>query len=129
MYTPAVLKWFQSELCKAHDCALKLFGEIGTMSIYEITAHAKRFHHTVTFDSLDNTISYTCKKFEFAGILCAHALKVLSTQNIKTIPSQYILKRWTHDIKEKSTKVSCPDAIDDDPKANIVTLQRIVSTA
>lgn len=120
VYTPSMLKWFQSELCKTHDYALKLFGEIGTMSIYEIIAHGKRFHHMVTFDSLGNTMSCSCKKFEFAGILCAHALKVLSTQNIKTIPSQYILKRWTHNIKYKSTKVTCPDAIDDDPKAKIV---------
>lgn len=67
------------------------------------------------------------KKFEFAGILCAHALKVLLTQNIKTIPSQYILKRWIHDIKDKSTKVSCPDAIDDDPKTKIVTRYRELS--
>ncbi|PRQ24833.1 putative transcription factor FAR family [Rosa chinensis] len=69
VYTPAVFKWFQVELCKAHDCTLKLFGEIGTMRIYEVTAHGKRFHHTVTFDSVDNNISCTCKKFEFAGIL------------------------------------------------------------
>ncbi|KAK9922597.1 hypothetical protein M0R45_031056 [Rubus argutus] len=92
------------------------------MSIYEIIAHGKHFHHTVIFDSANNIISCSCKKFEFAGILYAHALKVLSTKDIKSIPEQYILKRWTNDIRDKSTKVSCPDANNnDDRKAKITT--------
>ncbi len=42
----------------------------------------------------------SCKKFEFVGILCAHALKVLSFHNIKHVFDQYILKRWTKDSKK-----------------------------
>jgi zinc finger SWIM domain-containing protein 3 len=41
----------------------------------------------------------SCKKFEFAGILCCHALKVLDFNNIREIPEEYILKRWTIDAK------------------------------
>ncbi|XP_066165543.1 uncharacterized protein [Oryza sativa Japonica Group] len=40
-------------------------------------------------------VSCSCKKFEFVGILCRHTLKVLDHNNIKELPSHYILKRWT----------------------------------
>ncbi|XP_050379761.1 protein FAR1-RELATED SEQUENCE 5-like [Argentina anserina] len=102
---------------------LKLFSDIGTIRIYEVTAHGKRFHHVVTFDSGDNTISCSCKKFEFAGILCSHALKVLSENNVKTIPSQYISKRWRKGFKGERAKVS-PNANDDDQEAKIARRYR-----
>nr|XP_011457447.1 PREDICTED: protein FAR-RED IMPAIRED RESPONSE 1-like [Fragaria vesca subsp. vesca] len=124
VYIPAVFKWFQVELCKAHDCILKLFSDIGTMRTYEVTAHRKRFHHIITYDSVDNTITCSCKKLEFAGILCSHALKVLSANNVKTIPSQYVSKRWRKDIRDQMPKVSCPNPNDDDPKAKIARRYR-----
>ncbi|KAK9932877.1 hypothetical protein M0R45_020098 [Rubus argutus] len=81
------------------------------------------------FETEDDAHAFynSCRKFEFAGILCSHTLKVLSTKDIKSIPSQYILERWTKDIKDKSTKVSYPNAIDDDPKAKIVRRYRELS--
>ena len=120
VYTPKVIKWLQSEIVKGHDCDLKLFADIGTMSIYEVKAPGKRFHHTVTFDSKSNDVSCRCKKFEFAGILCGHALRVLSQKNIRKLPSQYILERWRKDVKAKTAKFSFPTATDDDPKAKMV---------
>ncbi|CAN0920091.1 Protein FAR-RED IMPAIRED RESPONSE 1, partial [Linum grandiflorum] len=41
-----------------------------------------------------------CKKFDFVGILCAHALQVLDKKNIKQVPEQSISKRWTKDAKD-----------------------------
>lgn len=80
--------------------------------------------NTVTFDSIDNTVLCSCKKYEFAGILCAHALKVLSTRNIKSIPAQYILKRWTKNIKAKSAKFTCNVSSENDSKVEIVRRYR-----
>ena len=41
-------------------------------------------------------VSCSCKLFGYLGILCRHALKIFDVMNIKeTIPSHYILKRWT----------------------------------
>lgn len=37
--------------------------------------------------------------FEFSGILCRHVLTVFTVSNVFTIPSHYILKRWTRDAK------------------------------
>nr|XP_028952715.1 protein FAR1-RELATED SEQUENCE 5-like [Malus domestica] len=120
IYTPAMLKWFQNELCKAHDCVLIFNGEIGSVRKYEIIPHRKNWHHTVTFDSTNNIVSCSCKKYDFAGILCAHALKVLSTRNITSIPTQYVLERWTKNIKSSSARVTINISSKDDPKANIV---------
>ncbi|KAL6289829.1 hypothetical protein ACE6H2_007339 [Prunus campanulata] len=106
VYTPKVFKLFQDELCKAYDCALHFNGEMGTISKYEVIPYGKNWHHTITFDSTNNVILCSCKKFEFAGILCAHALKVLSTRNVKSIPAHYILKRWTKNVKAMSAKIN-----------------------
>ena len=38
-------------------------------------------------------------KFSFLGILCSHALKVLDKKNVKRIPANYVMKRWTQDAK------------------------------
>lgn len=53
----------------------------------------------VTFDSINETIACNCKKIEFVGIQCRHAVKLFMSRQIHRLPSQYILKRWTKDIK------------------------------
>ncbi|CAL9004651.1 unnamed protein product, partial [Prunus brigantina] len=106
VHTPKVFKVFQDELCMAYDCALHFNDEMGTISKYEVIPYGKNWQHTVTFDSTNNVTLCSCKKFEFAGILCAHALKVLSKRNVKSIPTQYILKRWTKNVKAMSAKIN-----------------------
>ncbi|BBN70320.1 Far-red impaired responsive family protein [Prunus dulcis] len=115
VYTPKVFKVFQDELCKAYDCVLHFNDEMGTISKYEVIPYGKNWQHTVTFDSTNN--------FEFAGILCAHALKVLSTRNVKSIPAQYILKRWTKNVKAMSAKINSSSSTND-PKVEIVRRYR-----
>nr|GEV84777.1 hypothetical protein [Tanacetum cinerariifolium] len=41
----------------------------------------------------------SCKKFETFGILCSHCLKVFDAMDIKILPEQYIVKRWTREAK------------------------------
>ncbi|KAJ4771169.1 Protein FAR1-RELATED SEQUENCE 11 [Rhynchospora pubera] len=36
----------------------------------------------------------SCKEFESSGILCRHALRVLSLKNCFTLPDKYLLMRW-----------------------------------
>ncbi|XP_020409148.1 protein FAR1-RELATED SEQUENCE 5 [Prunus persica] len=123
VYTPKVFKVFQDELCKAYDCVLHFNNEMGTISKYEVIPYGKNWQHTVTFDSTNNVTLCSCKKFEFAGILCAHALKVLSTRNVKSIPAQYILKRWTKNVKAMSAKINSSSSTND-PKVEIVKRYR-----
>lgn len=58
-------------------------------------------HHTktdggcnVTWSQRDELISCSCNMFESAGILCRHALRVLSTLNYFQIPDHYLPPRW-----------------------------------
>ncbi|OAY82810.1 Protein FAR1-RELATED SEQUENCE 3 [Ananas comosus] len=46
-------------------------------------------------------VSCTCKLFEFYGLLCAHALKVMHYIEIYNIPPHYILNRWTKNAKKR----------------------------
>ncbi|XP_037449638.1 uncharacterized protein LOC119319253 isoform X2 [Triticum dicoccoides] len=40
--------------------------------------------------------------FNRTGILCGHGLKVLDLMNIKTLPTHYVLKRWTREARNGS---------------------------
>ncbi|XP_075674787.1 protein FAR1-RELATED SEQUENCE 5-like [Castanea sativa] len=99
VYTPAVFKLFNRELWLTWNCELHKEGEVGSMVKYKVISPRKSHQHIVQFDSLASTVMCSCNKFEFVEILCAHALKVLSLQNCKRVPNQYILKRWTKDAK------------------------------
>jgi hypothetical protein len=55
----------------------------------------------VIWNSLENNVSCSCRKFERCGILCGHALKILDVMNIKVLPKKYILKRWTKDARNE----------------------------
>lgn len=49
------------------------------------------FNVKVDQDPLD--VKCSCKLFEFRGILCRHAFRVLTQMGQYTIPSKYILDR------------------------------------
>jgi len=51
--------------------------------------------YKVIGNPLDQTAICSCNLFNRIGIMCAHALKVLDLMNIKSLTTQYILKRWT----------------------------------
>ncbi|PKU62158.1 protein FAR1-RELATED SEQUENCE 11 [Dendrobium catenatum] len=58
-------------------------------------------HHTkmdggrkVDWDSREEFVSCSCRMFEFSGILCRHALRVLSTINCFQIPDRHLPLRW-----------------------------------
>uniref|UniRef100_A0A803PZF9 SWIM-type domain-containing protein n=1 Tax=Cannabis sativa TaxID=3483 RepID=A0A803PZF9_CANSA len=119
VYTPAVLRMFEVDFSKAYSCVMELIAELGVMREYKLTPNGKSFHHTVKYDSSTDTAICSCKKFEFARILCSHILKVFSFHNIVKIPSQYILKRWTKHAKMGVTSSTFEIKQGDDPKASL----------
>ena len=100
VYTPAVFKLFNLGLWLTWDCDLHKDGEIGSVVKYKVISPRKSRQHIVQFDLLASTMMCSCNKFEFVEILCTHALKVLSLQNCKRVPNQYILKMWTKDAND-----------------------------
>jgi hypothetical protein len=56
--------------------------------------------YEVIGDPSKETVVCKCQQFDRIGILCAHALKVLDLMNIKSLPPQYVLKRWTREARD-----------------------------
>lgn len=73
----------------------------------------------------EGIISCSCHQFEFSGILCRHALRVLSTGNCFQIPDQYLPLRWRR-ISTPSTKLL--QTVPNDNTERIQLLQSIAST-
>ena len=115
LYTHTIFEMFQAQVWKAHDGRIEISGENGTISEFKVLSQGKTYYRTVTYDSINDSVSCSCKKFEFVGILCSHALKVLNFKAIVKIPRQYVLKRWTKAAK-KQIKVNFQDMSKVDPK-------------
>ncbi|RYR13795.1 hypothetical protein Ahy_B04g070599 isoform J [Arachis hypogaea] len=49
-----------------------------------------------------------CLLFESRGILCRHALSVLSFERVNKVSSRYILKRWSKNVKRRHTHQEQP---------------------
>nr|XP_027098939.1 protein FAR1-RELATED SEQUENCE 2-like [Coffea arabica] len=83
----------------------------------------------VVFNRNDLSVRCSCKKYENEGILCGHALKVFDTVGIKTIPPEYVKRRWT----KRARTGDCFDRrgreIMADPKAIISTRYRELAPA
>ncbi|WOL07647.1 protein FAR1-RELATED SEQUENCE 12-like [Canna indica] len=118
-YTPAAYKMFEREFELYMDCILYSCGEVGTVSQYKVTVEEKPKECLVKFDSLDGSLTCSCKKFEFLGIQCCHVLKVLDTRNIKELPPQYILKRWRKDAKNRGLSENMAFSFDGDPQSTV----------
>lgn len=73
----------------------------------------------------ESIISCSCHQFEFSGILCRHALRVLSTGNCFQIPDKYLPLRWRR-ISTPSTKPL--QTTQNDHAAKVQFLQNMVSS-
>jgi hypothetical protein len=119
-YTHRIYKLFEAEFldgCGATSCDESSCG--GTLLRFDITMQGRGSKMwTVLLDTSTMEISCDCRKFERMGLLCSHALKAFSLQNVDTIPDKYILKRWTKDARrsmynlsqEDSTQQECTEA-------------------
>ncbi|KAL6575795.1 hypothetical protein OROHE_000776 [Orobanche hederae] len=106
-YTNAIFKLFQDELRGMLYCNLSLHKVDGPISIFHVNDvvegkdghHRKRFVYTVQYDDVKCDVKCSCRYFEFKGILCRHITKILTENDVKEIPSCYILNRWRKNIR------------------------------
>lgn len=124
LYTPVVFEIFRREFEMFMDCMLFNCGEVDTISDYKVVVTEKPKEHYVRFDSSDCSVACNCKKFEFMGIQCCHALKVLDFRNIKELPLKYFLKRWTKDAKtgKKDGQMALVECAPRSPTANAINV-------
>ncbi|ONI25239.1 hypothetical protein PRUPE_2G291000 [Prunus persica] len=116
VYTPRAFEVFQRGYEKCLNIVVNQCSENGPLFEYKTNIFGKSREHTVTFNSSDDAVICSCKKFDSVGFLCSHALKVLDHMNIKVVPSKYILKRWTKNARLGSARENDVSSIRDNPK-------------
>ncbi|KAL8474171.1 hypothetical protein ACS0TY_030850 [Phlomoides rotata] len=101
LYTHAVFRKFQVEVLGAVACIPKREEQVDATITFKVQDFERNQEFIVTLNELKSEVSCICRLFEFKGFLCRHAMIVLQISGISTIPSQYILKRWTKDAKSR----------------------------
>ncbi|XP_014511681.1 protein FAR1-RELATED SEQUENCE 4-like [Vigna radiata var. radiata] len=62
-------------------------------------------YYRVQFDPVLKDITCSCLLFEFRGIICRHSLLVLGQEDVHNVPSKYVLRRWSKNIRRKHTLI------------------------
>ncbi|XP_074286319.1 protein FAR1-RELATED SEQUENCE 5-like [Silene latifolia] len=100
LYTKKIFARFQEELVGTLTFMATKVEENGEVIAYQVTKYGEDHRSFyVRFNVLEMRASCSCQMFEFSGILCRHILAVFRVTNILTLPSHYILKRWTRNAK------------------------------
>jgi hypothetical protein len=102
LYTPPIFEAFHGEYERSMVACTKVL-EGNDEYLVTIGSLDENFtfekEYKVIGDPLEQTSSCSCRQFNRIGILCGHALKVLDLMNIKSLPTQYVLKRWTREAR------------------------------
>ncbi|KAL9231087.1 hypothetical protein vseg_006350 [Gypsophila vaccaria] len=101
IYTQAVFKKFQAEILGAVACHPKRERQDDQTTIFKVRDFEKEQDFMVTWNEMKSDVSCICRLFEYKGYLCRHAMIVLQMCGLSMIPSQYILRRWTKEAKER----------------------------
>ncbi|GAB4855217.1 hypothetical protein Ancab_039754 [Ancistrocladus abbreviatus] len=111
-YTRKVFSIFQEELVETFAyTANKIEGD-GMISKYRVAKYEHdHIAYIVVVNISEMKANCSCQMFEYCGILCRHILTVFTVTNVLTLPSFYILKRWTRNAK------TAVDEKDADPKS------------
>ncbi|XP_022763840.1 protein FAR1-RELATED SEQUENCE 9-like [Durio zibethinus] len=100
LYTRRIFMKFQEELVETLANPATKIEDSGTVTTYRVAKFGEDHKaHTVSFNSFETKASCSCQMFENSGIICRHILAVFRAKNVLTLPSQYVLKRWTRNAK------------------------------
>lgn len=108
LYTRKIFLKFQEELVETFAYTANRIEEDGENSIFSVAKFEDdQKLYTVTLKQSELRANCSCQMFEYSGILCRHVLTVFMVSNVFTIPSHYILKRWTRDAKSSVVLDDC----------------------
>ncbi|MCH83980.1 protein FAR1-RELATED SEQUENCE 5-like, partial [Trifolium medium] len=114
LYTPTIFDLFQQEYELFEACSMKSNNIQTSIIDYTIVMEMNPGEWQVSFDLNNNLICCTCRKFENFGILCCHCISVFIHMRVKSVPEQYILKRWTKLARSETLPtVGVSDVIED----------------
>ncbi|PKI73298.1 hypothetical protein CRG98_006236, partial [Punica granatum] len=100
LYTRKIFVKFQEELVETFVyTANRIEGDglVNTFRVAKFEDDQKAYFVRLNYSEM--TANCSCQMFEYSGILCRHILTVFTVTNVLTLPSHYILKRWTRNAK------------------------------
>ncbi|KAL8555199.1 hypothetical protein ACS0TY_003131 [Phlomoides rotata] len=117
LYTKKVFEKFQEELVETFvHTANKIDGD-GAISKFRVAKYEHDHKaYIVLLNVSEMNASCSCQMFEYSGVLCRHILTVFTVTNVLTVPSHYILKRWTRNARvslsdEQDSGVQCIESL------------------
>ncbi|KAL4332232.1 hypothetical protein GQ457_07G032610 [Hibiscus cannabinus] len=114
IYTRKLFRIFQDELIHAQECVASRVDVNDGLKVYKVHGFNKeKPMYMVTFDASQNAAVCNCHKFESMGILCRHILAIFIKKNVFSLPSQYIIRRWTKDAKKNDNSSIIQNETDD----------------
>ncbi|CAL5059384.1 unnamed protein product [Urochloa decumbens] len=97
VYTKNLFYRFFNEFEKIAEYDVEPKGEFQYLLVpnnTKVYGNGKR-SYLVTAIADESSFYCECSKYDRDGILCCHVMKVLTRLGVKTIPEQYIMKRWS----------------------------------
>ncbi|KAM3374340.1 protein FAR1-RELATED SEQUENCE 3 isoform X1 [Capsicum galapagoense] len=100
VYTKKIFLKFQEELVETFVYTANRIDGDGVISTFRVAKFEDdQKAYIVSLNISELKANCSCQMFECSGILCRHILTVFTVNNILTLPSHYILKRWTINAK------------------------------
>ncbi|KAL9231758.1 hypothetical protein vseg_006944 [Gypsophila vaccaria] len=100
LYTRKIFARFQEELVGTLTFMATKTEENDEVFTYQVIKYGEQHRaFCVRFNVVEMKATCSCQMFEFSGLICRHILAVFRVTNILTLPSHYILKRWTRNAK------------------------------
>ncbi|RYR34914.1 hypothetical protein Ahy_A10g049971 [Arachis hypogaea] len=107
-YTQAKFREVQAQFRAKANCITRLKNSALGYSVYEVGEQVSSSildKFAVTYDSVAAEVKCQCLLFESRGILCRHALSVLSFEEVSQVSPRYILERWSKKVKRRHTHI------------------------
>ncbi|RDX79174.1 Protein FAR1-RELATED SEQUENCE 5, partial [Mucuna pruriens] len=96
VYTRRLFIKFQEELVETLTFLANKVDEEEMITVYRVAKYGEiQRDYFVRFNSFEMKATCSCQMFEFSGLVCRHILTVFRVTNLLTLPSHYILKRWS----------------------------------
>ncbi|KDP24914.1 hypothetical protein JCGZ_24292 [Jatropha curcas] len=100
MYTKKLFVKFQEELVETLTFLATKVEDEEAITVYRVAKFEENHNaYFVSFNVHEMKATCSCQMFEFSGLLCRHILTVFRVKNVLTLPSHYVLKRWTRNAK------------------------------
>jgi hypothetical protein len=109
IYTHEIFKKFQAEVLGLSGCHIVEEHKDNLVTTFKIFDFEKNEEFIVECDVSKEETSCLCHLFEYNGYLCRHSLMALQAAGVFVVPSHYILRRWTKNVRSKQNQRKMKD--------------------